>query len=139
MIVAQLTGTEQCIDHCQGRGRAITHGECGRAVERDHRRIVGPQQHVVQAHDLSPVCRCGTLRFGVHRRDCRLQRVRPETPRPERALHQRRSLGDHRTVPARTILLIQQNQLSVSRSARGPTRLVQEHQRQQSINFRLRQ
>ena len=73
----------------------VPHRHRGRAVELDHRRRLGPQQHVVQSDDLRPVGLGGARRLGVHRGDRRLERVgaeasrrrapAPPAPRPPRS------------------------------------------------------
>ena len=75
----------------------------------------------------------------MHRGNRRLQAVRPESPRGQRSLHQRTPFGDQCGIPARPILVVQQNQFSARRAPRRPPRLMQQHQRQQAHDLRLRQ
>jgi hypothetical protein len=55
----------------------------------------------------------------MHGCDGRLQRVRPEAPRRKGSLHQRLSFGDLLPVPARAVLIVEQNQFACRRSAGG--------------------
>src|SRR5438477_458785 len=53
-------------------------------------------------------------------------------PRGQGALHEPYSLRDLISIPQRAVLIIEQNQLARRRGARGASRIVQQHQRQQS-------
>ena len=139
VIVVQLATGQQRLDHLQACCRAIAHGQRHGAVELDHRRGCGAQQYVVQADDLYPVGCRHARRLGMHRGDGRLQAVGAEAPRLQRGQHQRLAFADQTAIPQVAVLFFQQNRLAGGRSARAAARLMQQHQRQQALHFRLRQ
>ena len=59
----------------------------------------------------------------------------PDALRGQRRAHQRRAFVDERAIPARAILLVEQDELAVGRGARLAARLVQQHQRQQPLHL----
>ena len=138
-VVGEIAARQDRVDQRETGGGAVAHRDGRGAIELDDRRGIRADEDVVEAGDLPPVGPVRRRRLGVDRRDRRLQRVRPEAPRRQRALDQRRSLGDLRAVPQRAILLVQQDDLAVRGRAPGAARLVQEHQRQQAHRLRLRQ
>ncbi len=66
---------------------------------------------------------------GLHR--IGLRRAR----HPQRFFHQRQSLGDLAMIPQRAVLVFQQHDVAAIRRAAGAARVVQQHQRQQSLDL----
>ncbi len=75
----------------------------------------------------------------MHRGNRRLQAIRPGVPAAQAALHQGATFLDHVLLPQRTVLLVQQDQLTSGRDPRRAPGLVQQHQRQQAHHLRLGQ
>ncbi len=97
------------------------------------------KQHVVKSDDLAPIRGIGACRVGVDCRDRRLQRVRAEAPGCDCSLDQRRPFGDLFSIPARTILVAQQNELTGWRDTRRTPGFLQKHHRQQPDRLGFRQ
>ena len=74
---------------------------------------------------------------GVHRGDRRLQLVRAGAAPSERLLDQRRALGDLRVVPAGAVLVGQEHEVAAVVDTGVPAGVVQEHQREQSVDLGL--
>src|SRR5439155_120506 len=98
-----------------------------------------PKRLVVEQRNLAPMRRCDGGTFGVNGGNGRLQRVGTEAARWRSAFGERDALGDLVAVPQGAILLLQQDQVSVARDSRSAARLVQQHQRQQTHHFGIRQ
>ena len=71
----------------------------------------------------------------MHGSDGRLDRVGPQALCLEGAAYQRRALGDERAVPTRAILFVEEHEFAIRRRARLAARLVQQHERQQTLCF----
>jgi len=65
----------------------------------------------------------------MHRRDRRLQCVRSDAARGERAFGERDAFVDQSAVPARPLLVFEEDQVAVAGGARRAPRLMQQHQR----------
>ncbi len=139
MVVREGPACQDRVDEREPRRGAVAHRHRDRPVQRDHRGGIGAYQHVVESHDLGPVRggRGGGLR--VHRRDRGLQRVGADAARGERPLDQGGALRDLIPAPPRAVLVVQQHQLAGRPGARGPPRLVQQHQSQEAHRLGLRQ
>ena len=75
----------------------------------------------------------------MHRGNRRLQRVRAEPARRQRAFHQSGPFGNQIALPERAVLVAQQDELAGRRRTRGAARFVQQHQRQQAHHLGLGQ
>ncbi len=112
MVLGERAPREQGIDEGEPGGGAVAHGHRDRAVQLHHRRGIGAQQHVVEAHDPRPVGGGRGRRLRVHRGDGGLQGVGADAPRGERPLHQRDALRDQLAAPAAAVLLLEQDELA---------------------------
>lgn len=139
VIVVELSAGQQIVDQPQASFGPFAHGHRHRAVQFDHRRGADAQQHVVEPDDLRPVGLRGAGRLGVHGDDRGLQGVGPESPRGQRTLDQRRTFLDLRPVPQAAVLVIETHQLARLIGACGAARVVQQHQREQTHQLRIRQ
>ena len=132
---------EQPVDQREPSRRPVTHRHRHGAIEGHHRRIIRAQQHVVERHDLPPVRRLPrSRRFGMDRRNRRLQRVGAEPARGDRAFDQRRAFARS----ARDSTAIDPGRPAGRLSRRRcvlavAPRLVQQHQGQQTHRFGLGQ
>ena len=73
-----------------------------------------------------------TGRLGMQGGDRRLDLVAARAPEPQRAVQHAHALGDLGPVPARAILVGEQDQLAVGVGPRVPARIVEQHQREQT-------
>ena len=128
MIGGELLARQQAVDKTKTLLRTFAHGHSHRTVQFDNQRWLKLKQPVVVQLDLAPIrgCRGGTL--GVNSRNGRLQSAGAETARSQSAFGERDAFGDLLLVPERPILLLQQDQVSVGRGCRRPTRLQQQHE-----------
>jgi hypothetical protein len=137
MIVGELLARQQAVDKTKTLLRTFAHGHSHRRVQFDNQRWLNVKQPVLEQLDLAPIrgCRGGTL--GVNGRNGRLQSVGAETARCQSAFGERDAFGDLLLVPQRPILLLQQDQVSVGRGSRRPTRLLQQHEPHEARRLRL--
>ena len=105
MVAVQLG--RQLVHQREPALRAVRHRHRDRAVERDDRAALDREQPVVGAGDGQPV---GPAVAHVLDGDERLQHVRAFTAERERALHESAALGDRRLVPARAVLVLEQDE-----------------------------
>jgi hypothetical protein len=137
VIAGELTFPVEAIDPGQALLRAARHRQGHRRVELDHGARLLVQQAGVERRDLLPV---GGLRMpglGVERGDRRLQLVRPAATPAERRLQGRQALGDRVALPAPAVLLLERHERAGGIDPGGPPRIVQEHQGEQALRFRL--
>src|SRR5690349_10826778 len=139
VILAELRARQQVIDEMEALLRTFAHGDGHRAVELDDRRWLNRDQPVVEEHDLAPVRGRSGRALGVDGGDSRLKRVGTEAVRRERVFGERNAFGDLLTIPSGPILLLEQDQFSVRRRARGAARLLEQHEAQQAHHLRFRE
>ena len=108
-----------------------------RPVEVHHRRRRHPPEHLVQAQDLPPVRVGRGRRLVVNSRDRRLELVWPNPPHPQRPLHEHPAFRDPRRIPARPILILEQDHLPARSLPRRPARIGEQHQGQQARRLGL--
>ena len=73
----------------------------------------------------------------MHRRDRRLELVRPHPTHPQRPVHQRPALHDRCGVPPPAVLVLEAHQLAGEPLARGSARVREQLQREQADDLRL--
>ena len=106
-------------------------------VEGDDRGRVDPAQRLVQQGDLLPVGLGRGRRAVVQRGDGRLELVRAGPTHAQRPLDEGRALGDPLRVPARPILVLEQDEVAGGVDPRLATGVVQEHQGEQAQRLGL--
>src|ERR1700740_3606631 len=102
----------------------IAHGNGYGTIELYNWRRLNLYQPVVKRNDLPPVRRSDRFRLRMNGRNRSLQCVGAEAAGLQGSLQQCHSLRDLLPVPERTILVLQQNQLSGRRRSRGATGFV---------------
>ncbi len=117
--------------------RAVHHGHRDRPVERHDRPRGDGVEHVVQREDLRPVRLLGARCFVVDRGDRRLQLVRADRRRAERARDERHPFLDLRSIPAIALLLRERDDGAVRTRPRCAAGIGQEHEREQAGDLRL--
>ena len=126
----------QRIDQIQRARRSVHHRHRGGVIELDHRRRADPQQHFIESRDLRPVGIAIIRRPRMQRGDRGLHRVGFRRARQlQGVFHQLQAFGDLPMVPQRAILLFQQHDVAAGGLAPGAARVVQQHQRQQSLDL----
>ena len=80
----------------RARPRSVDHGDGDRVIQRDHRVVREPQQHLVQLHDLRPIGLLGARRLVVDGGDRGLELIGPDRPAWEGVGDQGDALGDRR-------------------------------------------
>src|SRR3989454_999642 len=75
----------------------------------------------------------------MHRRDRRLNAIRPEAARRQGAFDERAAFRDQLAAPELAVLVLEQHQVAGGGAARRAARLLQEHQRQEADRLGLRQ
>ena len=104
-------------------------------VHFDHDRRSQPAQRAIERGDLAPVGHLRRRRFGVQRADRCLYLIGSRIVKGERLVQNRNPLVDFGLIPACPILVIQQHEFARCIEARLATRIVQQHQRQQTECF----
>ena len=100
-------------------------------VERHHRRGQEAQELLVERRDLRPVGLVRRRRLGVQGRDRRLDLIATRLSEPQRPVQYANPFLDLSPVPARAVLVGQQDQLPLRAGTRGAARVVEQHQREQ--------
>ena len=135
-VAVESAARLQRIDQIERARRSVHHRHRGGVIELDHRRRADPQQHLIEAGDLRPVGVAIARRPRMQRGDRGLHRIGFRPARhPQRLFHQLQAFGDLRTIPQRAILLFQQHDVAACGLAPGAARVVQQHQRQQSLDL----
>ncbi len=116
----------------QPRPRPLDLRQGHRPVQRHHRIRRDPLQDQIQRIHLPPIRLRRRRRIRMRRRDRRLQLIRPQLRRPQRAPRQPEPLLDQNPIPLRTVLLVQRHQITARRRPRHPPRVREQHQRQQA-------
>ena len=119
------------VHHREAHLGSVGHRDGDREVELDDRGRVHPGEGRVERRDLRPV-RVGRRRgLVVERRDRRLELIRAGPAGRERPLHEGAALADPSGVPARPILVVEQDELALRADPGLAPGVVEEHQRQQ--------
>src|SRR5207244_9113460 len=104
----------------------------------DDRRRSELSDRVVEGYDALPVRLRRRRRSSVARGDRRLQRVGTQgAPEPLGALERRQAAPDEQTIPARSILIEQEDGLAGRPNASAETRGLDLHERDDALDFRL--
>jgi len=104
-----------------------------RAVQRDDGRIIELNELIVELENLRPVRGGVILRRAMTPGDARLKMVFGDLAARRRRGEVKHAARDHRTIPARPILLLQAQQIAFGIHAGWKTRSVQQHQGQQPM------
>lgn len=101
------------VDELETGCRTEGHGERDRTIQLDDRGRHELGQSVVERGDALPVCFCRSARASVTRGDGGLERIRAEgTPEFFGALQRRETATDEDVIPARAVLIEEQDRLS---------------------------
>ena len=129
MIPAQRAGVD-AVERGQSGRRTLGQTDRHCAVQLDDRRRRHGGQRGVEADDPRPVGRLPGCRPSVAGGDGRLQSIGPGGVERTGALEAGQAARDARAVPARAVLLGEQDELAVGVGARRRARGLQLHQRQ---------
>src|ERR1700688_190192 len=125
VIICQFAMFQHRVDMRQTGFWTIAHRDCNGTIELYNRRRLNSYQSVVKRNNLPPVGRSDRFRLRMNGRNRSLQCVGAEVAGLplvlQGSLQQCHSLRDLLPVPERTILALQQNQLSGRRGSRGVT------------------
>ena len=122
------------VDRGEAVLRAVGHGDCDRAVQLDDRR--GLQRAAARRRAaticgqslVSPVWQAAIAAWSWYG---------PGRPRRQRGLDERTALGDLVLVPARAVLVLQQDELPVAVEPSVAARVLEQHQREQAEHLRV--
>ena len=116
--------------------RWAAHHRHGDGPIEGHHRVRGDRlERLVQHEDLGPVRVLGAPCLVMDCRDCRLELVGPGRSPGEGRRDQRRSLVDHRPVPAAAVLAVERHEAAVGPGASRPPRIREQHQREQPADL----
>ncbi len=139
VVAGQLASREEGIDQFHAVLGTVAHRHRRRPIQLDHGRRLHLEEQVVKGDDLAPIGGSGVGRAGMHCSDGCLNGIGPESPRRSGLSDQRQAFRDQFSVPEASILVVEEDEFTVRRHAGQATRLLKEHEREQSENVRLRQ
>ena len=138
MVAAERRLGGEGVDEREAGGGSRGHRDGDGAVQLDDGRRRAPGQDAVQLRDARPVRLLGRPRARVTGRDRALERVRavgaPERLGPRQ---RRQPAPDEQRIPARAVLVEQQDRLSRRPRARARARRLDLHQRDEAVHLRL--
>ena len=133
MQVTVLVEPLDPVDELQPAFGPLGHRHRDRSVQLHDRRRSDRGQPAVERLDLRPV----RLLLEVQRRDRGLQLVRARPPTSHCAIEHPATLLDPSAVPQRAVLVLEEHERAVCVDPSLPPRVVQQHQREQPVRFRL--
>ncbi len=140
VVVPQHRIRPQPVHQRQSGFRPVREPDRDSPVQPDHGRRQEPFQCLVKCRDPPPVGLLRGSRLGVADRDGRLQHVRPgcfSGTRGTGPQHRRETPVDQQPIPFPPILFVQRDRLSAGADPGGGAGLLNFHQRDESVHFRI--
>ena len=130
MIPGQGVGGHQLVDQLEPGGRTLGHGNGHRPVQRHHGRRRQLHELSIEKGDLPPVGVFRHDRGGVARGDGGLHLVGPRAALAQSGVQQPASLDDASVVPARSVLVLERDQVTRAVNPSRPPGVMEEHERE---------